>query len=293
METGPPKLIEAIVGRLIPSASREAIVGDLRERYASLPAYLRDASGAVPAVLWGRIRRTADRLLVAAEAYTLFLVFRPQRFQPDATGGLRIAGPIATALAVFALLDAYRAPEPRADRNPTRSSSAAFDASLMRGVTASALAMIAVCACEAMLSVGLGALALPRPDLATGVLGGFLMLLPLRVAWDQVFTHEGYGRIVLPGGWDHALPLDRRRRLLERRRRILRRSWLWYMAFLVPVKLFGVIPRELRPDVTPWPIVVEAVSTLAAILILRSLASRLAGRVQCELARLDEPDPPA
>jgi hypothetical protein len=43
MEAGPPKVIEAVVRTLVPPASREHVLGDLRERYVSPGRYVIDA----------------------------------------------------------------------------------------------------------------------------------------------------------------------------------------------------------------------------------------------------------
>ena len=102
METGPPALIEAIVGLLIPPASREHLLGDLRERYVSTRQYLVDAVRVVPLVMLSRMRRTSDWLLTALQAYVLFLVFRPPTFAPGLAGALPLVLPIGTALVALA-----------------------------------------------------------------------------------------------------------------------------------------------------------------------------------------------
>jgi hypothetical protein len=48
MENHPPKLIERIVGALVPPACREHVLGDWYERYTSLSQYLWDATTTLP-----------------------------------------------------------------------------------------------------------------------------------------------------------------------------------------------------------------------------------------------------
>lgn len=62
METAPRPLIERLIGSLIPAASREHVLGDLRERYVSDIRYLTDAADVVPLVLWGHVRRSMTKL---------------------------------------------------------------------------------------------------------------------------------------------------------------------------------------------------------------------------------------
>jgi hypothetical protein len=58
METRPPRLIEAIIERLVPPASRESVLGDWNERYASTPEYVLRALSALPFLVASQIRRT-------------------------------------------------------------------------------------------------------------------------------------------------------------------------------------------------------------------------------------------
>ena len=75
MEARPPALADAIVRALIPPACREAVIGDLWERYRS-PAGLR-LRGAARAPLPGfsRIRRTTNAPMVALAFLMLFASF--------------------------------------------------------------------------------------------------------------------------------------------------------------------------------------------------------------------------
>ena len=61
MEARPPAFVDAIVRALIPPACREAVMGDLWERYTSPAGYLGDALRALPFLIVSRIRRTTTR----------------------------------------------------------------------------------------------------------------------------------------------------------------------------------------------------------------------------------------
>ena len=52
----PPRFIEAIVRRTLPPASREHVIGDMREEYVSRLGYLRDLYQTIPFILAERIR---------------------------------------------------------------------------------------------------------------------------------------------------------------------------------------------------------------------------------------------
>ena len=71
MPSAPPRVMEAVVGFLLPPACREHVLGDLHERYTSPRQYLVDALLAVPLVIASRIRRTTDPDVFLMEALGL------------------------------------------------------------------------------------------------------------------------------------------------------------------------------------------------------------------------------
>ena len=75
MRAGPPKIIEAVVGLLVPPASREHVLGDLRERFQDTRSYLADAVSAVPGAIAGRVLRTTDWQVLAMEGCALYVSF--------------------------------------------------------------------------------------------------------------------------------------------------------------------------------------------------------------------------
>jgi hypothetical protein len=76
METHPPKLIEAIVERLVPPACREHVLGDLSERYESPGQYMMDAVRTIPLVIASQVRRTSKIGVVVAEACAFACLLR-------------------------------------------------------------------------------------------------------------------------------------------------------------------------------------------------------------------------
>lgn len=116
---GPPKVIEILVWMVLPPACRESVVGDLHERYKSLPQYVRDAVWSVPLVIVSRIKRTTDAGLLLLEALALYLSFvASARFAEDnflvqQNAYLRLAIPVVLALLSVVLVDAYARTERR------------------------------------------------------------------------------------------------------------------------------------------------------------------------------------
>jgi hypothetical protein len=119
MESGPSQITEAILGRLIPPACREEVLGDLRERYLSPPHYLFEAARVIPCVLCSRIRRTTDAVVALAEALSMYTAFvlaarwLDPRMLGAADGLARLAIPPALILAAIVLADAYSDPRRR------------------------------------------------------------------------------------------------------------------------------------------------------------------------------------
>jgi hypothetical protein len=63
MKRQPPAFLERLVGRLLPRASREHVLGDLAERYSSRALYIIDAGRTIPFVVGSQVRRS--RVLAA------------------------------------------------------------------------------------------------------------------------------------------------------------------------------------------------------------------------------------
>jgi hypothetical protein len=261
MEASSSALIEAIVGRLIPPAAREHVLGDLRERSRSTLQLVSDALRTVPWVILSQMRRASDHLLVLMQAYTLFLVLRPQRFTSAAADQIwRLAIPIAAALLVLAFRDAYRPMAVRVAESPaSREIGSAFDQALSRALVDAALATLAVWAA--------------RPGLGTSVFGVFIMLTPVRIGWEVVFRAHGYRRLALHPFKPGEITREVWRRAAQHRSDLLRSSWLWYPA---PLLLTGYAMVLLKPSRNLWTVIVEASVTTFALLLLRAIARRAA-----------------
>jgi hypothetical protein len=119
VESGPSKVVERAVGLLIPPASREEVLGDMRERCGSTREFLGEASHVVPFVIVSRVRRTSDPLLLLMEAVMAFTAFFTSAWWLERTilysewGLFRLAIPVAGMLLALMLADAYSDPKKR------------------------------------------------------------------------------------------------------------------------------------------------------------------------------------
>ena len=89
-------------------------------------------------------------------------------------------------------------------------------------------------------------------------------------------------RKTVDGSHLDTLTTDLYRRALERRRDTLRRTWLWSVAYLAPMYVLTVLPRSLGSH-RALSTIFEAAVVLAAVVILRTLASRLSDMLQQEI----------
>ena len=123
VESHPPALIDRAVRFLIPPASREAVVGDLWERYSSPLQYVAEALRILPYLIASQIRRNSNIPLLGIAAFSLFVGFGGfQNAAPiDAPRWARAAVPAVAALIGLLLRDAYRGTKRRAAQR------AAFD----------------------------------------------------------------------------------------------------------------------------------------------------------------------
>ena len=119
MYSGPSKAAEAIVAVLVPPASREEVLGDLHERYSSPSQYGFDALRTIPLVIFSRIRRTTDPLVLPMQAFVLYLSFLIAAWLQDGAflhgqaGLMRLAIPAAIVMLGLILDDAYAKPGQR------------------------------------------------------------------------------------------------------------------------------------------------------------------------------------
>ncbi len=119
MEPGPSEVILRAVGRLIPAASREEVLGDMRERCGSTREFLGEAVHVVPFVIVSRVRRTSDPLLLLMEAVMAYTSFFTAAWWLERSvlysewGLIRLAIPVAGMLVAWMLADAYSDPKKR------------------------------------------------------------------------------------------------------------------------------------------------------------------------------------
>jgi len=113
LPSGPSKVLEAIVGLLVPPACREEVMGDLHEKYTGPAQYLLLALQVVPCVIVGRIRRTTDALVLLTEALLIYGSFLAAIWYTDKTRLLdpwelvRLAIPTGLNLIALALEHAW------------------------------------------------------------------------------------------------------------------------------------------------------------------------------------------
>jgi hypothetical protein len=119
MAPGPSPVVEKVAGFFIPPACREEVLGDLRERYRGPAQYFFDAVTAIPCVIYSRIRRTTDAVLILVEWMSIYamLVFATLWLNRatllEQWSYLRLAIPPTIILAVTTLVDAYADPRKR------------------------------------------------------------------------------------------------------------------------------------------------------------------------------------
>jgi hypothetical protein len=124
VEARPPALIDRVVRFLIPPAAREAVLGDLWERYRSPLQYAGEAARIIPYLIFSQIRRNSNAPMLGVAAFSLLIGFGgivgPNVPAIGVPRWLRAAIPIIAALVGLLLRDAYRGTQPPARR-------AAFD----------------------------------------------------------------------------------------------------------------------------------------------------------------------
>ena len=107
MSARPLAALESLVGFLVPPLAREAVLGDLAERYESPAGYLLDALRTVPAVVVSQIRRTSYFPLwpMIGGALTASFGRGAENWWP------RAVSPEIVTLLAFMLRDAYSVPD--------------------------------------------------------------------------------------------------------------------------------------------------------------------------------------
>ena len=171
MRPAPPRVLEAVVGLLIPPACREHVLGDLPERYTSAWLYIKDVLDAIPRVIASRVRRTTDPQVLLMEAFALYVSFLAVAWRLDGLpflyeqhGFVRLGVPAAAAVVALVLGDAY---------------SAARRSTLMP-LLESALSVGGGFLSQALLAVAGRELLVPRWTMISGAAMSLLLLSTLR-----------------------------------------------------------------------------------------------------------------
>jgi hypothetical protein len=179
--------LEQAVGRLIPPAAREAVLGDLRESYAERSDYLREILKAAPYVIASQLMRHLNLPVLMLQGAMIFWFFDGRM--------------VALALPVLALREAYQPltrPDPRV---------------AMRG---------ALVLSFASLLVGVAARTPHSQVLLTLLLAGPLSLVLCGLRTGVILGIDRYDAI-LPGAMPLAALRARHRDFLRRQHR---RRWL-------------------------------------------------------------------
>jgi hypothetical protein len=226
METRPPKLIEDIVGKLIPPACREHVLGDLYERYQSPVQYILESTHILPFIIASRIRRTFRLELFLSEAFGLYIAFAGAAL----AGGLEyiydhaayaaLAIVIATALLVLVLCDAYADPQDQSSRRLR------FEV---------ALAALCTFVARSLAQMWNPNWALPMWVMLVGSGVSLPMLMMVR----QLFRQQGAKTATSGGGVGRLEELQRRAK--AEYRKAWRTNWIWLTAlilFLIAFPLF-------------------------------------------------------
>lgn len=115
----PPAVLARLIGLIIPPSAREAVLGDLEERYRSPTQYASEGIRTMPYLIASRSRRTSSIAILGLQAFVLIaclgvtLPDLPGQSVPSwAQGGI----PAAAALLALLLRNIYRGAEGPAKR---------------------------------------------------------------------------------------------------------------------------------------------------------------------------------
>lgn len=104
---GPPAVMEWAVERLLPTAARESVIGDLREVYRNPRQYLREAMSTVPGVVAGCAWRTLNLPVLGLNAVLIWFCLAGLQQNGRGLGHVTICLAVAGGLAVLILAEIY------------------------------------------------------------------------------------------------------------------------------------------------------------------------------------------
>jgi hypothetical protein len=132
MAPSPPSFLVAAMHRILPPASREAVLGDLWESCRTPAHFLSQVLGVLPFLILAQVRRRSSWPVLGLQAFVLFACLRG--FAPPETHPpmwLRAALPTALAFLALAWHDAYRVVQPALVGRRIRSEAAAVLAAIV------------------------------------------------------------------------------------------------------------------------------------------------------------------
>jgi hypothetical protein len=131
MAPTPPSFLVVAMHRILPPASREAVLGDLWESCRTPAQFLSQGLGVLPFLILAQVRRRSSWPVLGLQAFVLFACLRgfaPLETHPPMW--LRAALPTALAFLALAWHDAYRAVQPALVARRIRSEAAAVLAAI-------------------------------------------------------------------------------------------------------------------------------------------------------------------
>jgi len=209
MTTAPPPLLVAVVERLLPPDAREAVLGDLWERYRSPMHFAAQAGAVLPFLVFARVLRRSSWSILGLQAFLLFAClggFALPRGDAAVPMWARAALPTLCAFLALVWHDAYRGT--RTDGPP-------------HAIWGEAVAVILGIGLSQMLTIALVAMAelparwvLPLPALLTAV-GALPAIYVLRAgSWLKV-AGQPSARADLAEDYERFRTRVRRRNRLE------------------------------------------------------------------------------
>lgn len=209
MTTAPPPLLVAVVERLLPPDEREAVLGDLWERYRSPGQFAAEAVAVLPFLVSAQVLRRSSWPILGLQAFLLFACmggFAPTHGHAAPPMWARAALPTLCAFLALAWHDAYRAT--RTDGTP-------------RPIWGEAVAVILGIALSQMLTIALVVMAslparwvLTLPALLTAVAALPAIYVLRAGSWLQL-ARQASARADLADDYERFRARVRRRNRLE------------------------------------------------------------------------------
>jgi hypothetical protein len=277
MKPAPPKLMEAMLGLLIPPACRQEVLGDLHERYMSARQYIVDAVRIVPLVIASRLRRTTDPQVFLMQAFAVYFSFlgaawqlRGTSFLNEHSGFLRLTIPTAAAMLALMLADAYANPQKRW---------------LLKPIVDAAFGVASAFLTQAVLSLARGELVVPAAIMIFGGGMGMLLVSALRLIFPSAANRpqEALSNARLSDGKDQIaeefkMSLIEIRQKSQKFEKQVRWSNVQLLAGIMVVSSIVFLGRKVMTDQPATGRVVGGVAIVAALYVIYQLYRRGSAR---------------